>query len=77
MMTLRGHYDGGVVVLDEAPPRSWQAGTVVEVTPGGDPSTRRENVLADLAHLAAAHSIEGPPDLAYRHNDYAHGTKKP
>jgi hypothetical protein len=73
-MTARGKIVGGVVVLDD--PGVIPEGTevMVEVVP------RRGNDQDSLSTLLLRHAGKGkdlPPDLAERHDHYAHGRPLP
>ncbi len=70
-MTLKGHVQGGVVVLDEAV--ELPDGTEVQVEVAGG---RDETVLGKKLMAYAGRAKGLPRDLAAQHDHYLHGTRK-
>ena len=71
-MTIRGHFDGKHVVLDEPVPADIPPQTPVKITFDGDP---RDGVLDRIARLAGPG--EGlPSDFSEQHDHYVKGTAR-
>ncbi len=72
MVQFTGHFDGKVIKPDERV--EIQANTPLRVTI--EPAVRPESTGVAwnrLLELAAECALEGPEDLAVRHDHYAHG----
>lgn len=71
-MTVRVHFDGKVFVPDE--PVNIPVGTPLHVIiPAKQQDSSNAEVWKRLDALADECTVEGPPDLAERHDHYAHG----
>lgn len=68
-MTLKGHYDGQRVVLDDPVPDDIPAQTPVTITFA---SPRRETVFDRIAALAGPDDL--PANYAEQHDHYVKGT---
>lgn len=79
-MTLRGHYDGTQVVLDEPVPADIPPHTPVEVIFGNDRGEAAPPVHGSLSQrllqLAGAAGDGLPEDLARNHDHYLHGQER-
>ncbi len=80
-MTLRGHFDGRVIVLDDPPPADWSANKPVIVTavpapPQGDGPIAGGPSEALLRIAASASDLGLPPDFSEQLDHYIHGTPK-
>jgi hypothetical protein len=73
MTTLKGHFDGKQIVLDEPVPPGLAPNTPVTVIVG-QPSDQEETVLDKIAKLARPCGL--PPDFAEQHEHYTKGTPK-
>lgn len=79
-MTLRGHFDGKVVILDEPPPAALVPDTKVlvelESEQPADQQASHSNALLWLAERANEWDLNLPPDFSEQHDHYIHGTPK-
>ena len=71
MTTLRAHFDGQRVILDEPAPPHLNANTPVKVLVEDD---KPNGALAAIAKLAAPADV--PPDFAHQHEHYVKGLPK-
>ncbi len=72
MVQFSGHYDGKVITPDE----SVELPVNIPLRITVEPAAERKPQQVDwrrLTDLAAKYSIEGPADLAEKHDHYAHG----
>lgn len=72
MIQFNGHFDGKVITPDE--PVNLPVGTPLRVTI--DPASNdppHADLWRRLAALAEECAVDGPADLAERHDHYAHG----
>jgi hypothetical protein len=73
MVQFNGHLDGRVITPDE--PVEIPVNTPLRISIESAPARESEAVdWTRLVHLANKCAIEGPADLAERHDHYAHGT---
>ena len=72
MTTLKGHFDGERIVLDEPVPPGLAANTPVTVIVGQP--VEGETVLDKIAKLSRPCGL--PPDFAEQHEHYVKGTPK-
>jgi hypothetical protein len=79
--SLRAHFDGKVIVLDEPADLPTHTPLKVEVTLESEATSepkRRRGILADLADWAESLPIDpdSPGDRAAQHDHYLYGTPK-
>jgi hypothetical protein len=83
-MTVRGHFDGKVVILDEAPPADWQPNMAVEVAAPASQPPAAGNLADDddqpcqafMKILESARDMGLPEDFSEQHDHYRLGTPK-
>jgi hypothetical protein len=80
-MTLKGHFDGKVVVLDEMPPAEWLPNqpVLVSVAVAPRPETDDDSPCQTFLWLAARaqeNDLGLPADFSEQHDHYIHGTPK-
>lgn len=74
MIQFNAHFDGKVLMPDE--PVNLPVGTRLHVTIDAEPDSGAvDGVLERLSRLAESCAVEGPPDLARRHDYYAHANQ--
>jgi hypothetical protein len=75
MVQFSGHFDGKVITPDEPVeiPLNTPLRISIEAVPVGESSVVDWTRLLELASECA---VEGPADLAERHDHYAHGKPK-
>ena len=75
-MTIKGHYDGQQIVLDEPVPAGVLPNTPVTVTIGNGQaaSASETDALAEIARMAQPLGL--PADFAAQHDHYAKGLPK-
>lgn len=70
MVQFSGHFDGRVITPDEPVEIPVNIPLRISIEAGQTPEGVDWTRLLDLANQ---HAIQGPPDLAERHDHYAHG----
>ena len=77
MTTLKAHFDGKVIVLDEPAPVGLVADTPVTVVVGSNGTSHiaeGDSLFEDLSRLARPLGL--PPDFAAQHDHYTKGLPK-
>jgi hypothetical protein len=72
MVQFNGHFDGTVITPDEQVELPVNIPLRITVEPAVE-RTPQQVDWQRIADLAAKYSIEGPSDLAEKHDHYAHG----
>ncbi len=75
MVQFSGHYDGKVITPDESVEIPVNIPLRVTIEPAREPESKAVN-WERLLELARDCAIEGPADLAERHDYYAHGKRE-
>ncbi len=76
MITIRGHYDGRVIVPDEPVDLPTNSPLVLHVDSSPDHPIQKEESVLEWLERQAVDDPTLPTDMAHQHDHYLYGTPK-